>query len=107
MKSSLYKALNGNGQRRFVFIFSDRPDAIENAKFHVVKFGLSAATVDPQRTDDHQSSTSTGYIRFHDEDTMVDWDPGPPPTRSVKHQRAIPFDTRKLNLCMVKEEEDS
>ena len=96
VKSSLFKALDGKGDRNFVFIFSDRVDAIENARFNVVKFGVSAATVSPQRTEDHQPSANTGYIRFHDEETLVDWDPNPPPSGSVKHQRTIPFVSPKL-----------
>jgi len=98
VQSSLYKSLHRKGERRFVFIFSDHPDAIQNANFLVVKFGVSAAIVNPQRTDDHESSTSTGYIRFHDWDTLVDWDPDPPPIGSAKHQRAIPFETPTLDL---------
>ena len=33
---------------------------------------------------------------------MVDWDPDPPPPGSVKHQRAIPFETPKLELMYGK-----
>ncbi|SVD54939.1 uncharacterized protein METZ01_LOCUS407793, partial [marine metagenome] len=85
----LYKALSDGTNRGFVFIFSTHP-TLEKEKSPVVKYGTSAASVDPQRTADHESSPD-GYIRFHDGNTLVGWDSKPPPSGSVMHQRSIPI----------------